>query len=118
MNYKIIDPLIAAMIGGLAVIIAVKAVPTSSNMLLGMLLGGLCGMALQVVLMLPLMILFGAFEVMIPFALIAMPVGMLSGMAVTGTHAKPFEITCSGAFFGLLVAVFIYFYNRKLANRS
>ena len=117
MNYKIIDPLIAAIIGALAALTAAKIVPTNSNMLLGMLLGGLCGMALQTVLMFPLMILFGAFEIMIPSALIAMPVGMMSGMVEASISVSSFGIIWAGMVFGLFVAGCIYFYNRKLVSR-
>ena len=117
MSYKIIDPLIAAIIGSLVAITAAKVVPADSNMLLGMLLGGICGIALQIVLMFPLMILFGAFEIMIPFALIAMPVGMMSGMTKAWFNVSISKFTWAGAIFGLFVAIFIYFSNRKIRTQ-
>ncbi|MFQ5717855.1 MAG: hypothetical protein ACE5GQ_12255, partial [Nitrospinales bacterium] len=83
------------------------------GMLLGMLAGGLIGMAAQFILMIPLMILFGAFEVMIPLGLIAMPAGMVGGMAATQAQIPDYCAASAGGALGFVIAAIVSYSNQK-----
>ncbi|MFQ5672329.1 MAG: hypothetical protein ACE5G9_04485 [Nitrospinales bacterium] len=115
-NYKIIDPLIATLSGGFVAFAVARMVPDGFSLLPGMLAGGFCGMALQLVLMFLLMPFLGAFEVMIPLSLIGMTVGMMSGMMAAWGGIAVFGIAWAGAVAGLLVSAVIHYCNRRLTS--
>ena len=116
MNYKIIDPLVQATSGALVTFAVQLLVPTFWNMMLAMLAGGVCGMILMMLTMIPLMAVLGSFEVMIPMALVNMTVGMLSGMVVTRTPAPAGSLILAGAVTGLIIYGLVWNSNRKLTR--
>ena len=116
MNLKIIDPLTGACSGAIIAFAVSQIIPTDWNMFLAMAVGGAIGMALKFVLLLLLAPFFGAFEVMIPLSIIAMSVGMLSGMAVAQGSVPDGCISVTGGMIGLTVAMAIYFSNKKLTR--
>lgn len=71
-------------------------------------------MALKFTLLILLAPFFGAFEVMIPVSLIAMIVGMGSGMAASEGSAPVWCITTIGGLTGWIVAMIIFFSNKNL----
>jgi len=114
MNFKIIDPLIGAGSGALIACAVSLIVPAGWNMFLAMAAGGGIGMGLKFILLLGLAPFFGAFEVMIPLSVIAMSVGMLSGMMSGSVPA--WCIILTGTITGLAVSSAIYFSNKKLVH--
>jgi hypothetical protein len=81
-----------------------------------MLLGGLIGMLLVIPLKIFLMPLFGAFEVMIPLSIIGMTVGMGAGM-LSFTTVSSNIVIASGALTGLIVAITVYFSNKRYTTQ-
>lgn len=71
-------------------------------------------MVLKFVLLLLLAPFFGAFEVMIPLSIIAMSVGMISGMAAAEGSIPDECIFVTGGMIGLAVSIAIYISNKKL----
>jgi len=116
MHYKIIDPIIATLSGGMVAFAAARAVPEDFGLLPGMLAGGFCGMVLQFVLTFLLMPFLGAFEVMIPLSLIGMAVGMMGGMTAAWGGIPVFGITWAGAVSGLFISAIIHYCNRSLTR--
>lgn len=114
MNFKIIDLLIGTLSGSVIAFTVDQLVPGHWNMLLAMAVGGALGMVLKFILLVLLAPFFGAFEVMIPLSLIAMTVGMLSGMATVHESVPSECIAVGGGMIGFSVAVGIYFSNKKL----
>lgn len=114
MFFKIGDiasPIIIAAITAFAVLMSIAP---GGSMIGAMIIGMLWGMASQIIVLLVLMPLFGAFEVMIP----AMLAGNLSGMA-TAMMAASGSVGAAGIMgCGLLIGLFVYgwvfFYNRRL----
>jgi hypothetical protein len=82
-------------------------------MFLAMAVGGGIGMTLKFFLLLLLAPFFGAFEVMIPLSIIAMSVGMLSGMVTAQGGVPVWCLTATGGIIGLAVSVAVYFSNKK-----
>jgi hypothetical protein len=116
MNFKIIDSLIGVCSGAIIAFAVSQIISTDWNMFLAMAVGGGVGMVLKFILLILLAPFFGAFEVMIPLSIIAMSVGMLSGMmAAQGSFSTEFT-SITGAILGLAVSVAIYFSNKKLTH--
>jgi hypothetical protein len=116
MNFKIIDTLVGACSGATIAFAVSQIIPTGWNMFLAMAVGGGIGMVLKFVFLLLLAPFFGAFEVMIPLSIIAMSVGMLSGM-VSAQGDVPNEcIWITGGIIGMVVSTVIYFSNKKLVH--
>ncbi|MBC8288534.1 MAG: hypothetical protein H8E42_13770 [Nitrospinae bacterium] len=107
MNLKIADFFIGAFSGALVA----GVVSYISPPFMPMLVGGLIGMVLILPLKIALMPFFGAFEVMIPLAIIGMTVGMGAGMLSTLDVNN--IVIASGALTGLLVATIIHFSNKR-----
>ncbi|MCH8313631.1 MAG: hypothetical protein IID17_11670 [Nitrospinae bacterium] len=116
MNFKIIDPLTGICSGAIIAFAVSQIIPTDWNMFLAMAVGGGIGMVLKFVLLLLLAPFFGAFEVMIPLSIIAMSVGMLSGMASAQGSVPDGCISVTGGIIGLAVSAAIYFSNKKLVR--
>ncbi len=116
MNFKIIDPLIGAGSGAIIAFTVSQIIPANWNMFLAMAAGGGIGMILKFVFLLLLAPFFGAFEVMIPLSIIAMSVGMLSGMASTNGSVTDGCISVTGGLVGLAVSVVVYFSNKNLTH--
>lgn len=116
MNFKIIDALIGACSGAIIAFTVSQIIPAHWNMFLAMAVGGGIGMGLKFILLILLSPFFGAFEVMIPLSVIAMSVGMLSGMASAEGGVSDGCIFVTGAMIGLAVSTAIYFSNRKLTH--
>ena len=111
MGLKIADFFVGAFSGALVAWV-VSHIPLPFT---PMLLGGLTGMLLVIPLKILLMPLFGAFEVMIPLAIIGMTVGM--GAAMLSTATAPSTIVIAfGALTGLLVATIVYFSNKRYTS--
>jgi hypothetical protein len=108
MNLKIADFFVGAFSGALVA----ATVSYISPPIMPMLLGGLIGMLLVVPLKIALMPLFGAFEVMIPLAIIGMTVGMGAGM-LSFTSVSSNIVIASGALTGLIVATIVFFSNKR-----
>ena len=70
-------------------------------------------MVLKFLLLIFLAPFFGAFEVMIPLGIIAMLVGMMSGMAAVHGGVPFWCIPAAGGIIGFVVAVLIYLANNK-----
>lgn len=117
MNFKIIDPLVGFCSGAIIAFAVCQIIPEGWNMVLAMALGGSIGMLLKFALLLLLAPFFGAFEVMIPLSIIAMSVGMLSGMAAAQGGATAECISAVGGIIGLAISTAIYFSNNKLAQQ-
>lgn len=118
MNFKIIDLLIGSCSGTIIAFAVVQTIPVDWNMFLAMVAGGVISMILKFTLLILLAPFFGAFEVMIPVGIIAMIVGMLSGMATVHSSVPNGCIVAGGGVLGFVIAVFIYFSNKKLARSS
>jgi len=118
MNFKVIDLLIGTSSGAIIAFAVSQIIPAHWNMFLAMAVGGVIGMILKFMLLIILAPFFGAFEVMIPVGIIAMLVGMMSGMAATQASATEGCITATGAVLGFTVAVCIYFSNKKLQRST
>ncbi len=118
MNFKVIDSLIGICSGVIIAFTVSQIIPIGWNMFLAMAVGGAIGMVLKFILLLLLAPFFGAFEVMIPLSLIAMSVGMLSGMSTTLGSIPVACIVATGGVLGFTVAVCIYFSNKKLLRSS
>jgi hypothetical protein len=118
MNFKVIDGLIGTLSGAIIAVAVSQIIPAHWNMFLGMAVGGAIGMILKFLLMICLIPFFGAFEVMIPLSIIAMMVGMLSGMATAHGSVPGWCITATGGVLGFTVAVYIYFSNKKLLRSN
>ena len=116
MNFKIIDPLTGTCSGVIIAFAVSQIIPPGWNMFLAMAVGGGIGMILKFVLLLGLAPFFGAFEVMIPLSIIAMSVGMLSGMASAHGGVPDGCIFVTGGIIGLAVSMAIYFSNKKLVR--
>jgi hypothetical protein len=117
MNFKIIDPLVGFCSGAIIAFAVSQIIPAGWNMVLAMAFGGGVGMILKFIFLLLLAPFFGAFEVMIPLSIIAMSVGMLSGMA-TAQGGVPTEcISVIGGVIGFAISTAIYFSNNKLAKQ-
>lgn len=114
MNFRIIDSLIGTCSGAIIAFAVSQIIPAHWNMFLAMAVGGGIGMVLKFILLLLLAPFFGAFEVMIPLSIIAMSVGMLSGMMSGSVPAGC--ISATGGILGLAVSVAIYFSNKKLTR--
>ena len=112
MSLKIADFFIGAFCGALVA----GLVSYISPPFMPMLLGGLIGMLLVIPLKIVLMPLFGAFEVMIPLAIIGMTVGMGAGMLSFAIVASNIVITF-GAMTGLLIATIVYFSNKRYTTQ-
>jgi hypothetical protein len=111
MNLKIADFFVGAFSGALvAATVAYIPLPFTP-----MLLGGLIGMLLVIPLKILLMPLFGAFEVMIPLAIIGMTVGMGAAMLSSATVSSNIVIAF-GALTGLFVATIIYHSNKRYTS--
>lgn len=110
MNLKIADFFVGAFSGALVA----GVVSYISPPFMPMLLGGLIGMLLVIPLKIALMPLFGAFEVMIPLAIIGMTVGMGAGMLSFNTISSNIII---GALTGLIVATIVYFSNKRYTTQ-
>ena len=108
MNLKIADFFVGAFSGALVAGVVTYIAPPFMSMLLG----GLIGMLLVIPLKIALMPLFGAFEVMIPLAIIGMTVGMGAGM-LSFTTVSSNIVIASGALTGLIVATIVYFSNKR-----
>ncbi len=116
MNFKVIDLIIGVFSGILIAFAVCRIVPAHWNMLAGMFAGGVIGMALKFALLILLAPFFGAFEVMIPLSIIAMIVGMTSGMAVSHGGIPQALIASGGGTIGFAIAVLIYYSNKKLVT--
>ena len=116
MNFKIIDPLTGTCSGVIIAFAVSQIIPADWNMFLAMAVGGGIGMVLKFVLLLLLAPFFGAFEVMIPLSIIAMSVGMLSGMISAQGSVPAWCISVTGGIIGLTVSMAIYFSNKKLVR--
>jgi hypothetical protein len=116
MNFKIIDPLVGFCSGAIIAFAVSQIIPEGWNMFLAMVVGGGVGMFLKFIFLLLLAPFFGAFEVMIPLSLIAMSVGMLSGMAAAQGGFSGACILAAGGIIGLAVSTVIYYSNKKLAH--
>lgn len=114
MNFKFIDLLIGTCSGVIIAFTVSQIIPGHWNMFLGMVAGGAIGMVLKFLLLILLAPFFGAFEVMIPVGIIAMLVGMMSGMAATQSRFTNGCIVAMGGILGFTVAVCIYLSNNKL----
>ncbi len=112
MNLKIADFFVGAFSGALVATVVSYISPP----FMPMLLGGLIGMLLVIPMKIALMPLFGAFEVMIPLAIIGMTVGMGAGMLSFASVSSNIVIA-SGALTGLLVATIIYFSNKRYTTQ-
>lgn len=116
MNYKIIDPLIGFFSGAIVASTAAWLASPDWDMFPAMLAGGVCGMILQLFLTLLLMPFFGAFEVMIPLAIIGMLAGMGGGMAATLADVSRLFITATGGALGLAVTAWVCYSHRSLTQ--
>ncbi len=116
MNFKIIDYTIGTVSGIIIAFTVLQIIPGHWNMLLGMLAGSVIGMALKFVLLIGLAPFFGAFEVMIPVSLIAMIVGMVSGMAATAGPIPAGCVYAAGGAIGFAIAGMVLRSNRKLTQ--
>ena len=114
MNFKIIDALVGACSGAMIAFTVSRIVSPDWNIFLAMAVGGGIGLVFKFTLLLLLAPFFGAFEVMIPLSVIAMSVGMLSGMAAGNFNGGCVWIT--GGIMGLAVSTVIYFSNKKLTR--
>lgn len=118
MNFKKIDSLIGTCSGAIIAFAVTQIVPTHGNMFLAMTVGGGIGMVLKFILLILLAPFFGAFEVMIPLSIIAMSVGMLSGMAASQGSVPDGYISAAGGIMGLAVSSAIYFSNQRLLRNQ
>ncbi|QPJ65573.1 MAG: hypothetical protein G3M78_09275 [Candidatus Nitrohelix vancouverensis] len=116
MNFKWIDPCVCIASGALIAISASLTIPASTSALGAMFIGGIAGMIAMIPLVILLVPLFGAFEMMIPLHLIAMPAGMLGGMLAE--HSPQFCIAGAGALWGTVIFFIIWFYDRKYSQAS
>ena len=112
MRLKIADFFIGTLCGALVA----GVVSYISPPFMPMLLGGLIGMLLVILLKIVLMPLFGAFEVMIPLAIIGMTMGMGAGM-LSFVNVASNIIIAFGAVSGLLVATIVYFSNKRYTTQ-
>jgi predicted ATP-dependent Lon-type protease len=117
MNFKIIDPLVGFCSGAIIAFAVSQVIPEGWNMILAMAVGGSVGMLLKFIFLLLLAPFFGAFEVMIPLSIIAMSVGMLSGMAAAQGSATAECISATGGIIGLAISTAIYFSNNRLTKQ-
>ena len=111
MIFKAADFFVGAFSGAFVAL----AVSYISPPFMPMFLGGLIGMLLVIPLKVTLMPLFGAFEVMIPLAIIGMTVGMGAGMMSFFNVAINIVIV-SGALTGLFVATIIHYSNKRYTS--
>jgi len=116
MNFKIIDTLVGACSGAMIAFAISQIVSTDWNMFLAMAVGGGIGLVFKFILLLLLAPFFGAFEVMIPLSIIAMSVGMLSGMMSAQGGVPEGCILVTGGIIGVAVSTVIYFSNKKLVH--
>lgn len=113
MNLKVADFFISTFAGGAVALTVFSFLASSTNMLLAMVLGGLIGMVLVMPLKIILMPFFGAFEVLIPLAIIGMGVGMATGMLSILPDLSGGVVTTWGGIAGFMVASIIYFSNQR-----
>ena len=118
MNFKVIDLLIVTCSGAIIAFAVSQIIPAHWNMFLAMAVGGVIGMVLKFMLLILLAPFFGAFEVMIPVSLIAMMVGMLSGISAAQGSVPVECIVAVGGVLGFTVALLIYFSNKKLLRST
>ena len=116
MNLKIAD-FFGTFSGGLVALVVYLILSSPSNMPRAMVLGGLIGMVLVLPLKILLMPFVGAFEVMIPLGIIGMGVGMTAGMLSAIPGISGYVVIAWGNLAGCMVAVIIYFSNKRLINQ-
>jgi hypothetical protein len=118
MYFKITDFLIPTLMGGFVGLSTSWIVSPEWNMFFAMGIGMVCGMALQVPVIVLLMPLFGAFEVMIPAMISGMASGMIMGMLVAIHAFYPSTVFLFGSGIGILIWLWIGSKNSKLKGAS
>jgi hypothetical protein len=114
---KIADFFIGICAGGLVALVVFLLPSPPNNMFVAMILGGLTGMVLVLPLKILLMPFVGAFEVMIPLAIIGMGVGMTAAMLCTVPTISGYTVIAWGDLVGLAVSTLIYRSNKILINQ-
>ena len=117
MNYKLADPTVQILSGTITAIISASVVPNSWNMFLGMISGNFLGMFFMFILMVPLTIVFGGFEIMIPLFLVTMSCGMVGGMLGTVEHISLNHVAFAGALVSLMIFAYVAWSDHKLRGR-
>lgn len=118
MFFKIGDFITPVLIGGISAMAAAMTVNPGDSMLASMLIGMLWGMAAQILVLLFLMPLFGAFEIMVPAMIAGMIGGMLAGMLAASGATGAAGITGAGVLIGATVFGWVWSRNRALQGES
>ncbi len=113
MKYKFIDPTVQTLSGTITAVTSATIVPNSWNMFLGMILGDIIGMLFMIVLMIPLTVVFGGFEIMIPLFLVTMSCGMIGGMLGTAEHISLNQVAFTGALVSLIIFTYVAWSDHK-----
>jgi len=117
MKYKLADPTVQILSGTITAIVSATAVSSSWNMFLGMILGNFIGMFFMIILMIPLTVVFGGFEIMIPLFLVTMSCGMVGGMLGTVEQVSLNHVTLIGAFVSLVIFSYVSWSDHKLKGQ-
>jgi hypothetical protein len=114
MKYQLVDPTVQTLAGIITAVISASVVQSSWNMFLGMILGNFIGMFFMIILMVPLTIVFGGFEIMVPLFLVTMLCGMIGGMLGTIESISLNQVAVTGALVSLLIFVYVAWSDHKL----
>jgi hypothetical protein len=117
MKYKLADPTVQFLSGTITAIVSASVVQNSWNMLLGMILGNFIGMLFMFILMVPLTVVFGGFEIMIPLFLVTMSCGMVGGMLGTVEHISLNQVAFTGALVSLTIFAYVAWSDHKFRGQ-
>jgi fucose 4-O-acetylase-like acetyltransferase len=117
MKYKLADPTVQILSGTITAIVSASIVQNSWNMFLGMILGNFIGMFFMIILMIPLTIVFGGFEIMIPLFLVTMSCGMVGGMLGTVERISLNQVAFTGALVSLMIFAYVAWSDHKLRGQ-
>lgn len=117
MKYKFIDPAVQTISGTITAVVTAAIVQNSWNMFLGMIFGDIVGMFFMIILMVPLTVIFGGFEVMIPLFLVTMSCGMVGGMLGTIEHISLDQVAFTGAIISLIIFAYVAWSDHKLKGQ-
>jgi fucose 4-O-acetylase-like acetyltransferase len=117
MKYQLVDPTVQILSGTITAVISASVVQNSWNMFFGMILGNFIGMFFMIILMIPLTVVFGGFEIMIPLFLITMSCGMVGGMLGTVEGISLNQIAVTGALVSLIIFAYVAWSDHKLRGQ-